>query len=343
MRFYPVNSITCRFSAAALLLLLWVISAAAQQTIQFTKPVDQDPSSKANAFMATPSHRTSADAFNAPTSLLGDRNSAVNFDVLPGSPQPNPAAVANAAQWQKFLENKKNWALMTPEEILGIPTPEKILGIPDPRDDSKMSAGERFLLRRDQQDFAGATNGLRRPDSAFWRGDAGGDSLRPGDLGYRPPQPFDAALPGTAKNLSPLQEVNASSLASMNQKRDSTWGSPFGSPEPSPKSTAEQLADRERFRALMEPPVPEKAPEAARFNYQPGAATFATLRSASTENPAGHSFTPLQSDIAKPTGIAPLSGVTGPRPTEKKPTSLVQPPPWLQDSSPAFKPVQRQF
>lgn len=206
-----------------------------------------------------------------------------------------------------------------------------------------MTPAERFLLQREQQDFAVATNGLRRQDSVFARRDAASDSLRPGDLGYRPAQSPDAALPGAANNLNPLQIANASSLAGMNQKRDTTWGSPFGSPEPLPKPTAEQLADRERFRALMEPPVPEKAADAARFNYQPGAATFATLRSASTENPAGHSFAPLQSDIAKPTGIAPLSGVTGPRPAEKKPTSLVQPPPWLQDSSQAFKPVQRQF
>src|ERR1039457_1902182 len=170
MIFRPVNFVARGSGLAAFVTL--AMSAAAQQTIQFTKPVDQDLSSKANSFLPATSRRNSAGAFNAPSPLFGERNPVANFDVLPVSPVPNAVAAANAARWQTFLEGKKNWTLMTPEEILGIPTPEKILGITDPRDDPKLSAEERFLPRRAQREGAGGTNGLRHTGASSWAGGA---------------------------------------------------------------------------------------------------------------------------------------------------------------------------
>src|ERR1039457_6470899 len=153
MNFRPVIFLARWTGLAAV--VMTAMPGAAQQTIQFTRPVDQDLSSKANAFLPAPNHRNSAAAFNAPSSLFGGKDGAVNFDVLPGSPNQNPVSAASAAQWRKFLDGKKNWTLMTPEEVLGIPTPEKILGITDPKEDPKLSAEERFLPRRAQREGGG--------------------------------------------------------------------------------------------------------------------------------------------------------------------------------------------
>ena len=63
-------------------------------------------------------------------------------------------------------------------------------------------------------------------------------------------------------------------------------------------------------------------------------------------NPAGHSFTPVQSGISKPTGIMPLRGITSPYalPATPRPAGQAQPPPWLSDSpSPFSPPPQRIF
>jgi hypothetical protein len=145
MLFCEVNFAVRWLGLAALVTL--GLSAAAQQTIQFTKPVETDPASKANAFLPETPRRDPA-SFNAPAPLFGSSGPTANFDDLPGSPPPAYPA-ANAAQWRKFLDNKKNWTLMTPEEILGIPTPEtpeKILGVTSPDDDPGLSLTERYLI-----------------------------------------------------------------------------------------------------------------------------------------------------------------------------------------------------
>jgi hypothetical protein len=146
MRSGSINFLKCCLALAAGATL--ALPAAGQQTIQFTKPADQDAASQATAFMPTTSRRNSASAYNAPTSLFGNNTPTASFDILPGAPDPGPAAnPVSAAQWRKFLDGKKNWTLMTPEEILGVPTPEKILGLTDPKEDDKLSLTERFLQR----------------------------------------------------------------------------------------------------------------------------------------------------------------------------------------------------
>jgi hypothetical protein len=317
---------------------------AAQQTIQFTRPVDQDLSSKANAFMPAPNHRNSAAAFNAPSSLFGGKDGAVNFDVLPGSPNQNPVSAASAAQWRKFLDGKKNWTLMTPEENLGIQTSEEILGITDPKDDPKLSPEERFLQRLDRRAAAGATNGFHHPDASYWRDNATTDQFHSSDASSRFAQMLGGSLPGANKNGNPLFNLNSGSPSDVNQKPDSTWASPFGMPQPLAKPTPEALADMNRFRALMEPSAPEKSPEPSRFSLPPVAAPDRNLQAMPAFNPAGRSFTALESGIGKPTGLTPLPGLTGPHPVPtKKTASLVQLPPWLSDSPQSFAPVQRQF
>jgi hypothetical protein len=342
MNFCPV-SFLARWFGLATVVTVAMSAAAQQQTIQFTKPVDPDLSSKANAFIPM-SSRNSAGAFNAPSPLFGSQTPTASFDVLPGSPNMNAVPAVNAEQWRKFLDRKKNWTLMTPEEIFGSTTPEKILGLTDPKEDSKLSLEERFLLQQDNLTAAGATNGYHRPDAAYWRNDSATDPLHPSDASSRFAQNLGGANPGTAKIFNPLFNLNPDARFSANQKSDSAWANPFGLPEPLPKSTPEQLAGMDRFRALMEPSVPEKTPEPSRFSYQPAAASDPNLQTMPAFNPNGRSFTPLESGISRPTGITPLPGITGPHPVQTKKTpALVQLPPWLSDTPEAFTPLQRKF
>lgn len=341
---HAVN-VSARWSGLAALMALG-LSAAAQQSIQFSRPANQNPTATANSSLPA-SHKSPSD-FNAPKSLFGDDSATASFDILPTGPAP---IIPNsyALQWQKILQDRKNWALMTPEQILGMPTPESILGITDPRDDPKLSPEERYLQRQDRRMEMAATNGLPRPDGVSLRqqnqdtglfqnrNDRGLFTDNPSGLSPRP------MVSGPARFSSPFLSQNPGASADMNQASDSTWASPFGSPQPPPQSTPEQLQGMERFRALFESPVSAKAPASAGFALPTTATPDPNLQAQPAFNPVGRSATPVLDDIAKPTGLAPLAGVTGPLPAPAKKPPLVQPPPWMSQSPQNSIMPQRQF
>jgi hypothetical protein len=324
MLFSEVNLAARRLLSAAALVTLG-LSAGAQQTIQFTKPVDHDATSKANAFLPEKASKNPAN-FNAPAPLFGNRSPSVSFDVLPGSPQPIISS-ANAAQWQKSQNDKKNWSLMTPEEILGIPTPEKILGIPDASDDPKLSAEERYLQRQRRQTDIGASNALHRADASLWRNNGWNEeSFQTTGGGAKFAGTLDGSVPGATRDLGDLFRQRPDEAADVS---GGAWRSPFQSPAPLPKPTPEQLAGMERFRALLAPPAQVKTPQA----FQPVVAPDPNMQQMPVFNPAGQSFTRLANDSVKPVGLTPLPSVTGPHlAPAKKQTPLVQPPPWMQSS-----------
>ena len=337
MRFCPVHLVAGWVGVAASGAL--ILSAAAQQTIQFTRAVDRDQSSQPNALLPANNNLLSPGTLAAPAPLFGDKKPGASFEVLPGSAE-------NAAQWQNYLQNKGNWMLMTPEEILNVPTAKKILGLTDSQDDSKLSPEERFLQQLDQQQSAkGTTNALRRPDTFSFRNDtANADPFQPADPSVRFSPLSGGAQTDPTRNLNPYLQsrVNPNATVNAMQPSDSIWSSPFGRPVPQAKPTPEQLAGMDQFRALLDSPAPEKAPAATVLPGLPAVAPDPNLQSLPAYNPVGRSFSALESDISKPKGLAPLPGVTGPRLPAPKPASLVQPPPWLSDRPQAFTP-QRQF
>src|SRR5665213_1600659 len=153
MNFCPASLLARWFGLAAFVTA--AMTAAAQQQIQFTRPADPEIASKASHPPPADTHRNPGSTFNAPSPVFGLESPTAPIDNLPGSPD---APTATAAQWQKFLDGKKHWMLLTPEEILGIATPEKILGVTDSKQHPELSAEERFLDRQDRQPAAGATN-----------------------------------------------------------------------------------------------------------------------------------------------------------------------------------------
>lgn len=332
-----------RSGVAALLVLSF--AASAQQAIQFSRPANQDPAAPANSY--APSRHKSASDFNAPKSLFGDDGPSASFDVLPSGPAP---AMPNAytLQWQKLLQDRKNWALMTPEQVLGVPTPESILGIA-PKEDPKLTLEARFLQRQDRQSEMAATNGLPRQGDTFLRSEDQNTGLfqdrnEPSQFtetkrGLNP----DTTTPNTDKRLSSFLSRDSGNHADMDQPSDPTWASPFAAPPTPPQSTPEQLANMDRFRALIDMPSSEKAPATANLFLPHVAAPDPLLPVQPLYSPVGHSFTPVGNDITKPTGLTPLTGISAPPPVPAKKPALVQPPPWMSQSAQSTTLPQRQF
>jgi hypothetical protein len=319
-------------------------SVRAQQTINFTRPFDPERAGQSNVFRPLPTERIlkSAGDYDAPKSVFGASAAGSQYDVLPGSPAGNAVSPAAARAWQKILEDKKNWPMMTPAQIFGVTTPEKILGISDPNHEENLSPGERYLRRLDREAIASATNSHSHTEA--FSPDAAKTDLF-GQSGENSPfartKTGLAALEGEPGKISGLWSDTASAgAADAVSKSDFARDNPFGLPAPLPKQTPEQLAGMDRFRALMEPSA---SVDKMTLSTRPSSA-FTPLTSASPApavNPAGHSYTPLNSNLGRPAQVKPLSGLTAPDVTPT-PKPAVQLPPWLMNASPNG-PLQQRF
>jgi len=308
---------------------VWLgLSASAQQVIQFSTPADSNPAQKANNFMPDHGNRN-PDRFNAPSSLFANQVPDANFEDVAGN-SANLAAAA-AAQWRQHQERNKNWGLMTPEEILGIPTPEKLLGITEDDKDAKLSPEERFLKRQDQLVATSASNNLHSADLSIWHNETeDGRSVFQGVEAAGRTRLLNESVPGAPPNFESLFGRGTPDQSKLPVKAEATWTSPFALPATLPKPTAEQLAGMDRFRAYMEPALPDKTPTPSDFAIA-RTAPDPNMDPLPHMNLAGRAVPSLKHDIALPKGLTPLPGITGPEAPDKKPTPLVQPPPWLQD------------
>ena len=322
-----MNSCPSRFAVALALLavLAAAYSVAAQQTILYSKPVE-GKEEKANAFLRdSPSKlQGRAGQYNAPKQLFS----------LPDEPSLPPPQLSPmpSQSLRDALNKRKNWTLMTPEEIIGLPTPEKILGLPDPTGDDKRTVVENFLRRHDRETAFSATNALRHFDGSLLRNEANPFTAHdPRDPNGDFSKPDARVDTGSRKYFDRLVTSPAEPSFGAGQNADSAWSSAFAQPAPLPKPNVEQIAAMERFRAIMEPSAPpEKTPVATRFSTAPATAANPEQPGLSLFNPLGKSFTSLQSSISRPTGITPLPSLTSPHfqpATPKKP--LTQLPPWL--------------
>ncbi len=337
MNFWPSNW----FAPLALgAVLATACSASAQQTIQFSKPTE-NAEEKANSFMMEPSSKLQgrASQYNAPKPL---------FDLTPEDPVLPPPQLppALSKSLKDDLNKRKYWTLMTPEEIIGRTTPEKILGLPDPTGDDERTPEERFLRNRHQAAAFSATNAAHRLDAARWRNEASPFALRDAREGGDEFSKPDARTElGSRKYFDRLVTAPGDSPFGGSQNADSAWSSAFAQPAPLPKPNLEQIAARERFRAMMEPSAPpEKPTTPTRFAPALTPASNPDLPAAPLFNPLGRSYAPLQSGISRPAGITPLPTLTGPNlpPTTPK-KSLVDLPPWLSDGPQPFGSQTRRF
>ncbi|MEI7533439.1 MAG: hypothetical protein WCK57_03655 [Verrucomicrobiae bacterium] len=304
------------------------LGASAQQTIAVSKPADA-PAEKNKSHTSLFSYH--ADDFNAPTA-------EANNDA-PDLPAPRPQAMNNSASVREALDRRKNWTLLTPEQIFGVQTPEDILGPKNKPEAKKLSLEEQFLLRDDQAGSKPAAIG--RLNNFLGHMPDGGNAA---DLpnGVAADNSFRQATQKTDSH-SPFfsQFFNApSSVAGPNENSQSIWNSGFSQPM-APKANADQLAAMERFRALMEPSTPpDKASAPTRFSVPTATTPNPFLQAMPTVNPAGHGISPLGNAFSRPTGIQPLPGISTlpPTPVATRPKWQAQLPPWMQSGAPTRNP-----
>lgn len=323
MHLRPVKLVVSALGLAAVLGV--ALPARAQETVHFSSPGKGSADGKEES-PATPNHVLPS-TFNAPGSLFGDPS----FD----EPPPLPMRLNFNAHQQQANADRKNWALLTPEEIFGLPTPEKMMGISDTLEESKLSPEERFMRRQQRESDIRATNSVRLSTSSAWGTDA-----RPNDLtGFQGARRVDGDM-DSARMFNPfLGKPNVP--AGANQATDAAWANPFNALPATPAHTPEQLAGMDRFRAFMGSPAGAKAAPATAFNVQ-AAAPDPNMQPQPAFNPAGASVKPLETIFGRPTGLSPLPTISLPPPAPKK-VSLVQPPPWTVQGTANSVLPQRQF
>lgn len=315
-----------------------VLSAAAQQSGQAiifsTPPPDDMQSAGPSLAPPAPAAVTLPGTMQAPVSPFSD--AALNNNLI----LPPPPNSAGQQQNKQLLDDRKNWTLMTTEEILGVTQkPEHdTLG-----QDKKSSQLERYL-ERESLSSNGRTNGWQNNQAnSPWNLPQGQERTDPFDSRHN-----DAA--DASQNFDPGRFFNnqRSINATANQSGNAGWN-PFDTPSPQApvKPNLEQQAAMERFRQLLAPSpalTAESAPN-SRFLPAPKAAPDPFLtQPAFTPNPAGASFTPLNSGISRPTGLTPLPGITTPvSHPATVPSWAPQPPPWMAQTPPPFSGPQWKF
>jgi hypothetical protein len=248
---------------------------------------------------------------------------------LPPAPV-SPVLFLQQRTTQKLLEERQNWIFMTPEEILGVTTTEKMLQ-PQERDalgnEIKPTQLERFL-QRERQARNSPTNG--------WRNDRAGSAWnfeRDPDPGDRPD--FGRDNPAeAARGFSQLLNGQRNHDEAAAQSQNSFWDA--ASQPLSPATTRpdqDQLAAMDRFRQLLNPSPVETSqplPDSQLFLTPKTAVDPFFTRPDFIPNPAGASFTPLSTGIARPMGLTPLpDAVTSLLPAVAAPARKPQLPPWL--------------
>src|SRR5208282_2110094 len=133
MNFRPANF---RMSLLAGALSAALLSAAAQsgappssKPIIFSAPAGDNAASNAPSLAPRFSDRLNfANEVRAPVSVFGVQSPSLS---LPGPSSVPTLSSAEAQRLQKMLDERENWALMTPEEILGVDTFRNTLRTPE--------------------------------------------------------------------------------------------------------------------------------------------------------------------------------------------------------------------
>lgn len=279
----------------------------------------------------------------------------LNYNPAPDAEMPRPPVVSPSElqALQKQLDRQKNWALMTPAEIMGVPTLENIMNVPEqdangePKDQSLL---ERYMARQENQQtttngpsgygFNSVNSGLKRtaPDGAQF---GASRSFYPGG---NPP----AANPPLMDQFLQRSPWNGNASG---PNGNSAWSKTFGPPTPaaSTKPSQQQIAADEQFQKLLEvrsspvarPPAPDLYASSPEKSSSP-------VLGQPAPNPLGTAFTPLSSGIVMPIGLRPLPALTAnqndtPALTPVAPEWKPKPPPWMSQAPQLGSVPQRKF
>ncbi len=336
-------------------LLAVFLSAAAQngappsgKPIIFSAPAGDNAASNTPSLLPRLSDRPNlANDLRAPVSLFDLQNPS---QPLPAPPRAPFLSRAEALRLQDIRDRRENWALMTPEEILGVDASRSTLRTPEQEtadNQNSLTVVERFMERQ-RQTQPGVTNEFYRGNSSSgWWG-----ARNPGGLtNGTPSKSARFGLPAAAQILDRF--FNDSSvndpLTGQGANRSASWFNSLGLPPQPPAPTPEQLAERERFRQLLDPGLysdtPAKSAPGDKFLSSLQPLADATPDQTPAVNPVGASFAPLSSGIGRPAGLAPLPGIvtTNWQSSAAPPSWAPQPPPWLSQTPQPFTMPQRKF
>lgn len=250
--------------------------------------------------------------------FIGGRSSLI-LAAPPVQPLPAPVPMispAQAAAMQEQYDRKKNWALLTPAEILGVPTVENTFK----RDDKKgQTVLDRYLERQQRNEMQAATN-----EAASW-------SLQgreAADLDSSSSAPQNNSFFGVSQN----NHLNADSM------NGTIWSPGFNSSSaaataqtPEQLEAARQAAQTEAddFQKLLQPSL---AATPAKTMTSPTLSPTPDSFSAPLPNPVGTTFTPVSSSVVTPQGVTPLpweNNGKNPSTTPVTPEWKRKLPPWM--------------
>src|SRR6185369_6908692 len=130
-----------------------------------------------------------------------------NIDFPAVTPPPPrlmvPAiSAAEAAKLKAAADTQNNWALMTPEEILGVPTPEKVLGVEAGRDRNETAVDRYYERQQRKENFRTnkpAMYGRERDDAATKPSPLFPDMINNNNQNEMPTsEPFSSGAPNSA-------------------------------------------------------------------------------------------------------------------------------------------------
>ncbi len=277
------------------------------EAILFSSPDGDDVSSNMPSLAAKPPEMLDFEnAIQSPGPNLG----GASGNGAPAAPRP-PISPAQVQAMQRQLDERKNWALLTPEQILGLPTQEKILGIQDrdafgrPKNESVVA---QYYERQEMSRTRTNNDNYAAAEPAPQWGILGGQSPQMGPNIWTPA----GSRPGNSAFLNQFLNGTPDSRDAAAQAPQSGWSKSFNLPAP-PKATPEQEAAMAQFRQLLEPHSPPDGAARTPASDSPFfSRSTAHASGPSTVIPIGKSFTPLSSGIAMPAGPAPLPGLLGP-------------------------------
>jgi len=316
------------------------------QAILFSSTDDDSVSSNTPSLTAKPPGSWDfANAIQSPA-----QGSGVSSESGPLPAPPLPAiSPGQIRQMQQLLDERRNWVLLTPEQILRLPTRGKILGVAD-RDAFGQLKNEsvmmQYIERQDQ--LHNRTNNVNP-------GPADPSSRRVFSAGMEPQMNPGFWNPTGSRSGNPgfLEHIiggTSDSRANAGQPQKSVWQKSFNMPAPEPKPTPEEQSAMNQFNELLQPhSLSSGTAKASAFGNPILAAPATAPKPASDQSladPIGASFAPLSSGVGMPAGLTPLPGLLGA--TNAGLPALVpewkpQPPPW-QSSTPQLDVMpQRKF
>lgn len=277
---------------------------------------------------------------------LFNRNKSGGNLSLPSGAASSSSSEADGARLQNLLNDRKNWAFMTPEEILGLSTTDNSRQTSSGSGAGQgmnLSAVDRFTERQIQSGNANASSfssfGWQDPnkENSSKLPSLVSDNLKDSAPNWN--------LQGATLNDNSFNSKG--SISSLSQLFDSSGAAP----QPLLSIQQNQNAGMEQFRQLLQPPASavQPPPSTVLPNWNigvktPSGFTFAP-DNGNDHSGIGAALTPLRAEIATPSGLTPLLGaVAQQNSTPQSPPSWApKPPPWLSKEPQPFQIPQRKF